>query len=99
MSDDLDTIRPSADKECCCCQTNDVLLHRFIHRRPLDELDEGTEHQHCDVCYSTLIGNTCTYPLNYGVQRDVARWIAGCTNIVLKALAVSAVVGPTGGDR
>lgn len=73
-------IQPSKDEECCCCNTNDIILHKFIHGF------NNREHRHCDICYNSLIGNTCTYREQHLSNGRVQQAIAYCTNIILKAI-------------
>lgn len=43
------------------------------------------EHQHCDLCYSTLIGNTCEYPNQYP-DRFNLQCMTNLANTILKAI-------------
>jgi hypothetical protein len=76
----------SPDQECCCCFTSGVLLHKMtkpdVSFRPGPPLPHDY-HQHCDVCYETLIGRFC----GQGSRESIAlQCMAACTNIILKKL-------------
>lgn len=73
-----DLIQPG-EEECCSCGTDNVLLHRI---EP-DPLMDGKEHQHCEFCYASLVGNACKFPRP---DQEILRTICQVANVLLKEL-------------
>ena len=79
---DVTIIKANKDEECCCCRSNMVDLHKWA-----DSVTQA-EHQHCDLCYSTLAGNTCVYPTAYDSSvKQIMQHVNNVANVVLKKLA------------
>lgn len=93
---DVVIIEPSEDEACCCCGAERVRLHKWVHE--LIGTGTSAEHQHCDLCYSTLVGNTCVYPRGYDVQTSfIVQRINGAANIILAEIR-KLCAAPTSGE-
>jgi hypothetical protein len=92
---DVEIIQPARDEECCCCRASDVLLHKWT-----ETLSDKRTHQHCDLCYSTLAGNTCVYLKVYDHDtRFIVQHVNLVANIVLKELRGHTLTVQSGGPQ
>jgi hypothetical protein len=81
---EVQVLDPEQDVECCCCRSSNVRLHQWADAPPLGN---GQLHQHCDLCYETLAGNSCTRPLAYDWETaKIMKHINNVANILLREL-------------
>ena len=79
---DVEIIQPHEDEECCCCRASDVLLHKWT-----DAVFKHGTHQHCDLCYATLAGNTCVYRDVYDHETAfIVQHVNNVANLLLKEM-------------